>query len=205
MHLRGHRLQGRPRAGHAVRPAGRCRARLSRRNSPPRNPRSIPMTAGSGAASLTPSAMPSGRLRARCRHRPQGPMQIQASCRRRPTSARRVGGKVDLGVRAHEHVPDLLPGPADGDFRRLRGRQIDPAVDDGPQHRCRSQCRRPDRRARPRGQGIHRGLSGRGGHETHRGCSSPRPTSRRWCAARPPTRPSPSPSTSATAAATSSA
>ena len=75
-----------------------------------------------------------------------------------------------------EYLPDLLPRPAAGHFRRLRRRQIGAAVDAGAQCRCRRLRDRADRRTRPRGAGIPAGRSrrrgsralGRGGRDVRR-------------------------------------
>ena len=58
---------------------------------------------------------------------------------------------------------------------------------------------RADRRARPRGEGIHRGHPRRRGPARARWSSPRRPTRRRWCACRARATPPPSPSISATA------
>ena len=50
-------------------------------------------------------------------------------------SRRRVGGKIDLGVRAMNTFLYLLPWPAHGHLRRLRRRQVDADVDAGALHR----------------------------------------------------------------------
>ena len=49
------------------------------------------------------------------------------------------------------------PRPAPGPVRRHRRRQVGAAGHDGALHRGRRHRRRPDRRTRPRGQGVHRG------------------------------------------------
>ncbi|MCK7493226.1 MAG: hypothetical protein MZW92_18605 [Comamonadaceae bacterium] len=58
---------------------------------------------------------------------------------------------------------------------------------DGALHRGRRHRRRPDRRARPRGQGVHRGHPRRARAARAASSSPRRPTRRRWCACRAPT------------------
>ena len=69
---------------------------------------------------------------------PQGPSPMPYRNSPPPAHSRkRVGAPLDLGVRCAQHLPDLLPRPAHGHFRRLRRRQVGAAVDAGAQRRCR--------------------------------------------------------------------
>ena len=75
------------------------------------------------------------------------------------------------GRARHQWSADRWPGPASGPVRRLRRGQERVAGHDGPLHASRRGGGGPDRRARPRSEGIHRrdswrrrpGALGRGG------------------------------------------
>ncbi len=71
-----------------------------------------------------------------------------------PRPGRRQAGS---GCARVERLRHLLPGPAHGYFRRLGRGQIDIAGHAGPQFQRRRHRHRPDRRTRPRSEGIHRG------------------------------------------------
>ncbi len=61
-----------------------------------------------------------------------------------------------LGVRVLDTLDPVRPRPAARHLRRLRRRQVEPAVDDRPRHRRRGVGARPGRRAWPRGARVHR-------------------------------------------------
>ena len=109
---------------------------------------------------------------------------------------------LDVGVRAINSTADRRARPAHGPVRRLRRRQERAARHDGALHQRRRDRGRPDRRTRPRSQGIHRphsgqgrsGARGRGGRAGR--CLAPdAPAGRRLCHL-------PSPNISATRAST---
>ena len=150
--LRGRRLPQRPRPGAGVRRAGRRRPRQQgdrgreRPGGPPdRRP---------GSAAWSTRWASRSTARARC---PPASIPIRIRNVPPPAHAARPGRRQDRSRRPrHQHLRDLLPRPAHGHLRRLGRRQVGAAVDDGALHLARRQRDRPDRRARPRGAGIHR-------------------------------------------------
>ena len=84
----------------------------------------------------------------------------QADQRHGPRAGARAAGHRRA---CHQRPADRGPRPAHRPVCRLRRGQERAAGHDGALHPGRRDRGRPDRRTRPRGQGIHRGHPGRGG------------------------------------------
>ena len=102
------------------------------------------------------------------------------------------------GVRVLDTLVTVGRGQRIGPVRRLRRRQVEPAVDDRPRHGRRGVRDRPRRRAWPRGARVPRGRPRAPRAWPAASSSSRRPTSRRWCGCARRSSPPGSPSTSAT-------
>ena len=135
----------------------------------------------SRAAGADRALAPRGRRTAGPRDRPRG-LPIDGRPQPALVRPRRARSAAAAAVRApahrhaavhrhsrHRRPADLRQGTADGHLRRLRRGQERDAGHDGPLHDGRRERHRPDRRARPRSQRIHRARPGPGpGQERRR-------------------------------------
>ena len=156
--LRSGRLPRRPRAGHAAGHAGRNHAWAPAPISTTGRPCIYPCTAwlgrvidGFGEPMDGKGPLPQGTT--------AYPLKAPPPPAHRARPRRRQAGSGRARAQCLRH---LLQGPAHGHFLRLRRRQIHAARHAGAQYQCRCHRDRPDRRTRPRSEGIHRGRSGRG-------------------------------------------